>query len=323
MADPSTVVHVAVDDRRVVGFAAVGPELAGDDPGFGQLYSIYLLAELVGHGVGHRLHTHCMSALVAAGFAGAIVWVLDTNARAIAFYERGGLAVRRADQDRGARARSAPRAADQPDVVRSLDRLRGSSPVRAEPVEASSTRRLSRPPARDSDHGGAPARRRRSGRSRRGHTGRGRPGDQPRVDPVSVRLHPQPARGPGQHRPPGRIRPLGQPERATRSRRLAGEGVRQLLVAGPQQADRHPAGPLGQLGEVGLLVDEAQHLRGLPSATSSEDTVQPARRSPSCAHQRLTGCGIRPRNRRSGSRSPSGVRNGCSRWMLTSEVCPL
>jgi ribosomal protein S18 acetylase RimI-like enzyme len=90
VADPSTIVHAAVDGRRVVGFSAVGPELDGDDPGVGQLYSIYLLAEWWGQGVGHRLHAEAVTALVAAGFAGAVVWVLDSNARAIAFYEREG-----------------------------------------------------------------------------------------------------------------------------------------------------------------------------------------------------------------------------------------
>src|SRR3954468_4330939 len=62
---------------------------------------------------------------------------------------------------------------------------------------------------------------------------------------------------------------------------------------------------------------------GSPSASRNDDTVQPARlpsaaaappaRPPSAAAaQTLTPAGTRPRSRRSGSRSPSGGRNGCS-----------
>lgn len=89
-SDPRTAVFVAVDGSRVVGFAAMGPELPGGPPGVGQLYAIYLLAEQWGRGVGHRLHAAGLAALVAGGFDSAVLWVLDSNARAIGFYTREG-----------------------------------------------------------------------------------------------------------------------------------------------------------------------------------------------------------------------------------------
>lgn len=89
-SDPRSAVFVAVDGSRVVGFAAVGPELRGGPSEVGQLYVIYLLAELWGRGVGHRLHAAGLAALVAGGFDSAVLWVLDSNARAIAFYTREG-----------------------------------------------------------------------------------------------------------------------------------------------------------------------------------------------------------------------------------------
>jgi hypothetical protein len=46
---------------------------------------------------------------------------------------------------------------------------------------------------------------------------------------------------------------------------------------------------------------------GSPSATSVDDTVNPA--GPGAVHN-VTADGSRPRNRRTGDRSPSGVANG-------------
>ena len=48
--------------------------------------------------------------------------------------------------------------------------------------------------------------------------------------------------------------------------------------------------------------------------------VQPARVVESAAAQTLTADGIRPRNRRIGARSESGVANGWDEWMVTRQV---
>ena len=88
---PLTATLVAIADSRVVGFAGVGPQLPPDgDPRVGHLYTLYLLARWWGAGIGHRLHTAALDALTCAGFGSAVLWVLDGNSRAIAFYEREG-----------------------------------------------------------------------------------------------------------------------------------------------------------------------------------------------------------------------------------------
>ncbi|WP_344801195.1 GNAT family N-acetyltransferase [Microlunatus ginsengisoli] len=95
--DPRSARLVAVADTSVVGFVAVGPELPGPDwhgsgpqPGRGHLYALYLLAAWWDRGIGHRLHAAGMGALADAGFTEAVLWVLETNERAISFYRREG-----------------------------------------------------------------------------------------------------------------------------------------------------------------------------------------------------------------------------------------
>ena len=78
---------------NIVGFALAGARPAEEREGdstFGQVYAIYVLAEAWGSGVGYRLHQATVSALVDAGFAAAVLWVLAGNQRAIDFYRRQG-----------------------------------------------------------------------------------------------------------------------------------------------------------------------------------------------------------------------------------------
>jgi GNAT superfamily N-acetyltransferase len=85
---------VREEDDRIRGFAACGPardeELVSPDSG--QLFALYLDEELVGHGAGRALHDAALDALRAAGRAGAVLWVLENNARGRAFYARQGWA---------------------------------------------------------------------------------------------------------------------------------------------------------------------------------------------------------------------------------------
>lgn len=79
-------------DGPVSGFAAVGAALspAPADGTTGQLYAIYVLAEVWGTGVGYALHTTAMNALRAAGFDEAVLWHLQGNTRTLSFYQRQG-----------------------------------------------------------------------------------------------------------------------------------------------------------------------------------------------------------------------------------------
>jgi GNAT superfamily N-acetyltransferase len=82
------IAFVAEEDGRLVGFASVGP--ARDLEGLGELYAIYVLPEAWGTGAGPGLMRAAVGELRAAGYADAVLWVLEDNPRARRFYEREG-----------------------------------------------------------------------------------------------------------------------------------------------------------------------------------------------------------------------------------------
>lgn len=74
---------VATDARGdIVGVAAGGPARGDNPPAEVELYMVYVLAEAHGTGLGQQLVSG------AIGAAPAFVWVLESNARAIAFYRK-------------------------------------------------------------------------------------------------------------------------------------------------------------------------------------------------------------------------------------------
>jgi ribosomal protein S18 acetylase RimI-like enzyme len=84
-------VFVAVDggSRGVVGFVTCGAQrsrLAGYE---GEVYTLYLLDEVQGRGLGRRLMAAAAAELLGRGFASGLVWVLRDNP-ARWFYERLG-----------------------------------------------------------------------------------------------------------------------------------------------------------------------------------------------------------------------------------------
>jgi RimJ/RimL family protein N-acetyltransferase len=91
--DPSSGdrVVVAEVDGRLVGFAHVGPARDGDvGPSTGQLGTLYLHPRVWGTGVGRAVHDAGLAHLADSGFDRAVLWMLSTNLRARAFYERQG-----------------------------------------------------------------------------------------------------------------------------------------------------------------------------------------------------------------------------------------
>jgi GNAT superfamily N-acetyltransferase len=79
---------VAVSDRDVVGFASHGP--SRDDPDLGELFTIYVLPDAWGAGVGRALMGETLARLRTHGFGEAILWVLEDNPRTRRFYELAG-----------------------------------------------------------------------------------------------------------------------------------------------------------------------------------------------------------------------------------------
>jgi ribosomal protein S18 acetylase RimI-like enzyme len=82
---------VAEDAHKLLGFSNLCPSRDDDDPTMvGEITSFYVLPETWGKGVGRRLMTASLAAFVQAGYTLGILWVLNTNTRAIRFYEVNG-----------------------------------------------------------------------------------------------------------------------------------------------------------------------------------------------------------------------------------------
>ena len=80
-------VLVVEDDSVIHGFCAVGPST---DEDWGEVYAIYVDPELWGKGVGRYLLAAGEQALIDDGQWQALLWVLEGNTRARAFYQRQG-----------------------------------------------------------------------------------------------------------------------------------------------------------------------------------------------------------------------------------------
>jgi ribosomal protein S18 acetylase RimI-like enzyme len=81
---------VAVRDDDVHGFASFGPEWGGEDADIGELYSIYVLPEASGLGIGQALMRETLARLRSEEFGSAVLWVLEDNPRTRRFYELAG-----------------------------------------------------------------------------------------------------------------------------------------------------------------------------------------------------------------------------------------
>jgi GNAT superfamily N-acetyltransferase len=91
-------------ERRVVGFASVGP--SRDEQGPGELYAIYVDPDAWSTGAGRELMARAEEQL-RREYDVAYLWVLEDNPRARTFYERAGWAPdgsRKAEERFGVRA---------------------------------------------------------------------------------------------------------------------------------------------------------------------------------------------------------------------------
>jgi ribosomal protein S18 acetylase RimI-like enzyme len=101
-----STLYVAELDRRVVGFAHIGPEREQPEcdqsgrpavPALaaavrGEVYGFYLHPDAWGSGCAAALMDHATSQLIEDGYDSAVLWVLRDNPRARRFYERAGWA---------------------------------------------------------------------------------------------------------------------------------------------------------------------------------------------------------------------------------------
>jgi GNAT superfamily N-acetyltransferase len=83
--ESGAIILVAEDDGGLTGFAFLGKSV---DDGWGEVFAIYVHPGEWGKGHGFELLVEAERELSAAGFDKALLWVLETNARARSFYER-------------------------------------------------------------------------------------------------------------------------------------------------------------------------------------------------------------------------------------------
>jgi ribosomal protein S18 acetylase RimI-like enzyme len=83
---PQQFTLVAVDEGAVLGLAGGGPERDGM-PGYdGEIYAVYVAPAHQRCGIGRQLMAACARQLAADRFRAALLWVLEENHRARAFY---------------------------------------------------------------------------------------------------------------------------------------------------------------------------------------------------------------------------------------------
>ena len=75
---------------RVVGYATYGRNRTGALPQGGEVYELYLMPEYQGLGFGRRLFAAALDRLRTMGAKGTIVWSIEQNDRAMAFYRGCG-----------------------------------------------------------------------------------------------------------------------------------------------------------------------------------------------------------------------------------------
>ena len=89
---PSNEVFVAEVEQEIVAFSSFGPvrDEGLDKNSVGEVYAIYALEEFWDRGFGRRLMEASLATLSEMNCSTVKVWVLDTNQRAISFYQKFG-----------------------------------------------------------------------------------------------------------------------------------------------------------------------------------------------------------------------------------------
>ncbi|MBP2621569.1 N-acetyltransferase family protein [Streptococcus panodentis] len=78
---------IALDGSKVIGFLSYG-DFRDSKMQAGEIFALYVLKEYYGQGVGQRLMEAAF--LLLADYQDILLWVLEDNKRAIAFYQKMG-----------------------------------------------------------------------------------------------------------------------------------------------------------------------------------------------------------------------------------------
>ncbi|GCL62583.1 GNAT family N-acetyltransferase [Pseudaquabacterium pictum] len=85
---------VAKIDGKVAGFTTFGESRSEQSPkATGEIWTLYVDPQYWRCGVGKALMTEALTSLRSSGFENVLVWVLQDNNRAIAFYQSCGFAI--------------------------------------------------------------------------------------------------------------------------------------------------------------------------------------------------------------------------------------
>lgn len=74
----------------VVGYASGGSTRSGELPYDGEVYTLYVLPDYQGCGIGRQLLSALFARMVAAGFGSAVIWVLAENPSRFFYQAMGG-----------------------------------------------------------------------------------------------------------------------------------------------------------------------------------------------------------------------------------------
>jgi len=88
-SDPFSTM-VVEEGGRVLGFATAGPSRGRDTAGAGELFGLYVDPDHWRRGLGKLLMADSYAQFVRLGFTEAVLWVLEGNWRAEAFYRAEG-----------------------------------------------------------------------------------------------------------------------------------------------------------------------------------------------------------------------------------------
>jgi ribosomal protein S18 acetylase RimI-like enzyme len=86
----SATVLVVEIGGKVAGYATLGRNRARELSQQGEIYELYLRPEYQGIGLGTRLFSEARSRLKSHGLNGLVVWALEENNNALAFYAGAG-----------------------------------------------------------------------------------------------------------------------------------------------------------------------------------------------------------------------------------------
>jgi ribosomal protein S18 acetylase RimI-like enzyme len=91
LASPTTQTSVAIDEGKVCGWISVGGCRDEDvGPEVAELWAIYVDPDHWRRGAGRALWDEAAQALASSGFREAVLWSLEDNAPALAFYRSLG-----------------------------------------------------------------------------------------------------------------------------------------------------------------------------------------------------------------------------------------